>query len=83
MQMRGSGCDWCETEVGVSGVEEGEVSDGSKGRMGHGLLHKYVSNVVVKIIRESDFGLFRYLLKIPWVRGLITGCSSWERGDGI
>lgn len=79
--MRDSGCDWCEAEVGVSGVGEGEVSDGSKGRVGHGLLHKYVSNVVVKRIRH--FELFRYLLKIPWVRGLITGCSSWERGYGI
>lgn len=88
--MRDSGCDWCETEVGVSGVGEGEVSDGSKGRVGHGLLHKYVSNVVVKRIRESDtlnclgtcwrfHGLEDLLLAAhPGKEGMgYRGCHKW------
>lgn len=44
---------WCEMEANVRGVKEDEFSAGSEGIMAHGLFHKKVSNVVVKIHRES------------------------------
>ena len=40
-------------EANVRGVKEDEFSAGSEGTMAHGLFHKKVSNVVVKIHRES------------------------------
>lgn len=51
--MMDAKCDWCEMGVDVSRVEEDEFSAGSKENVGHGLFHERVSNVVVKVLRES------------------------------
>lgn len=40
LRMRDSGYGWCKTQVEVSEAEEDEVSDGSKGHVGHSLFHK-------------------------------------------